>query len=127
MAEHCSYRERIASDAERESIRFKQLRMMAKNLGGEFEGKVNGLTDKGMFIQLWHPYCEGMVPVDSMKDDWYEFNEERMIMAGRKKKRTFTIGMKVRIRVVSVDLDQRRVEFALLDGPEDSTKTPVRG
>ncbi len=127
MAEHCSYRERIASDAERESIRFKQLRMMAKNLGGEFEGKVNGLTDKGMFIQLWHPYCEGMVPVDSMKDDWYEFNEERMILAGRKKKRTFTIGMKVMIRVVSVDLDQRRVEFALLDGPEDSTKPPRKG
>jgi sRNA-binding carbon storage regulator CsrA len=50
-----------------------------------------------------------------------------MILAGRKKKRTFTIGMKVMIRVVSVDLDQRRVEFALLDGPEDSTKPPRKG
>ena len=115
MAEHCSYRERVASDAERESIRFKQIRMMAKNIGNEFEGKVNGLTEKGMFIQLWHPYCEGMVTTDSMKDDWYQFNEERMVMFGRKKRRTFTIGMKVKIQVVSVDLDARRVEFHLLE------------
>lgn len=115
MAEHCSYRERVASDAERESIRFKQIRMMAKNIGNEFEGKVNGLTEKGMFIQLWHPYCEGMVTTDSMKDDWYQFNEERMVLYGRKKRRTFTIGMKVKIQVVSVDLDARRVEFHLLE------------
>ena len=115
MADHCSYRERVASDAERESIRFKQIRMMLKNIGNEFEGKVNGLTEKGMFIQLWHPYCEGMVTTDSMKDDWYQFNEERMLLYGRKKRRTFTIGMKVKIRVVSVDLDARRVEFHLLE------------
>ncbi len=113
MAEHCSYRERIASDAERESIRFKQIRLLGKHLGEEFEGKVNGLTDKGMFVQLWHPYCEGMVPVETMKDDWYEFQEERMQMIGRKTRKTFTIGQKMNIRVVSVDLDSRRVEFEL--------------
>lgn len=113
MAQHCSYRERVASEAERESIRFKQIRLMAKHLGEEFEGKVNGLTDKGMFIQLDHPYCEGMVPVESMKDDWYEFNEERMLISGRKKKRTFTIGLRVKIQVVRVDLDARRIEFEL--------------
>jgi ribonuclease R len=88
---------------------------MAKNLGNEFEGKVNGLMEKGMFIQLWHPYCEGMVPIDSMKDDRYEFNEERMVLFGRKKRKTFTIGLKVKIRVVSVDLDSRRVEFQLVE------------
>jgi ribonuclease R len=115
MADHCSFRERVATDAERESIRFKQIRMMAKNIGNVFEGKVNGLTEKGMFIQLWHPYCEGMVTVDGMKDDFYQFNEERMVLYGRKKRRTFTIGMKVMIQVVSVDLDARRVEFMLVD------------
>jgi ribonuclease R len=123
MAEHCSYRERVASDAERESIRFKQMRMMAKHIGDEFEGKVNGLTEKGMFIQLWHPYCEGMVTAESIGDDFYEFNEERMLMVGRKKRRTFTIGMKVMIQVVSVDLDQRRVEFRLVDAPGEVTKS----
>lgn len=110
-AEHCSYRERVASDAERESIRFKQVRLMAKFLGEEFEGKVNGMTDKGFFVQLDQPYCEGMVQMESMRDDWYSFNEERMIISGRKKKKTFKIGDRVRIQVVRVDLDSRQVEF----------------
>ena len=113
MAQHCSYRERIATEAERESIRFKQIRLMAKHLGEEFDGKVNGLTEKGMFVQLDHPYCEGMVPVDTMKDDFYQFFEERMMMMGRRTKKTFTIGLKVKIQVVRVDLDARRVEFEL--------------
>ncbi|MBS1959176.1 MAG: ribonuclease R [Bdellovibrionales bacterium] len=114
-AEHCSYRERIASEAERESIRFKQVRLMAKHMGEEFEGKINGMTDKGMFVQLWHPFCEGMVQIESMTDDWYSFNEERMVFSGRKKKRTFQIGDKVKIQVVRVDLDTRQVEFELRD------------
>jgi len=113
IAEHCSYRERIASEAERESIRFKQVRLMAKHLGEEFEGKVNGLSERGMYIQLDHPYCEGMVTVDSLKDDFYQFHEERMMLVGRKKKRIFQIGQRVKIQVVRVDLDSRQIEFEL--------------
>lgn len=115
ITEHCSYRERIASEAERESIRFKQVRLMSKLIGEEREGKITGVSDRGMFVQLWHPYCEGMVPVDSMQDDWYEYQEERMVLVGRKKKRSFTIGMKVNIQVVRVDMDARQVEFQLLE------------
>jgi ribonuclease R len=115
MAEHCSYRERVATEAERESIRFKQIRLMAKHLGEEFDGKVNGVMEKGMFIQLWHPYCEGMVPVETMEDDWYAFDEARMALIGKKKKITFSVGTKVRIRVVKVDFDARRVEFQLIE------------
>lgn len=114
QAEHCSHRERVASEAEREAIRFKQVRLMAKHLGEEFEGKVNGMNEKGVFVQLWHPYCEGMLPVDKIGDDIYQFNEDRMIMAGRKTKRTFQIGDPVSVRVVRVDMDARQVEFELL-------------
>jgi ribonuclease R len=114
IAEHCSYRERIASEAERESIRFKQVRLMGKHVGKEFDGKVIGLMERGLFVQLQSPYCEGMITFDSMKDDFYEFNEERMVIAGRKKKRTFQVGTQVRIQVVRVDLDARQIEFQLL-------------
>lgn len=114
QAEHCSYRERVATEAEREAIRFKQVRLMAKHLGEEFEGKVNGMNEKGVFIQLWHPYCEGMLSVDQIGDDIYEFNQDRMVMAGRKTKRTFQIGDKVNIKVVRVDMDARQVEFELV-------------
>lgn len=114
QAEHCSYRERVATEAEREAIRFKQVRLMAKHVGEEFDGKVNGMTEKGIFIQLWHPYCEGMILVDQIGDDIYQFNEERMVMAGRKTKRTFQIGDPVRILVSRVDMDARQVEFELI-------------
>ena len=113
MAEHCSYRERVATEAERESIRFKQVRLMGKHLGEEFEGKVNGVMERGIFVQLWHPYCEGMVTVDRMQDDFYEYIEDRMMLMGRKSRKTFTIGQKVKVLVVNVDLDTRRVEFEL--------------
>jgi ribonuclease R len=116
IAEHCSYRERIASEAERESIRFKSVRLMSKHVGEEFDGKVNGLTQNGMFVQLHHPYCEGMVSVDSLGDDFYEFDETRMMLAGRRSHRSFQIGQPVRIQVVRVDLDARQVEFQLLSG-----------
>jgi ribonuclease R len=114
QAEHCSYRERVASEAEREAIRFKQVRLMAKHLGEEFDGKVNGMNEKGVFVQIWHPYCEGMLPVDKIGDDFYQFNEERMVMVGRKTRRTFQIGDSVKIRVARVDMDARQVEFQLI-------------
>jgi ribonuclease R len=114
QAEHCSYRERVATEAEREAIRFKQVRLMAKYVGQEFDGKVNGMNEKGVFVQLWHPYCEGMLPVDKIGDDFYQFNEEKMLMYGRKTKRTFQIGDPVRVLVVRVDMDARQVEFELI-------------
>jgi ribonuclease R len=114
IAEHCSYRERIATEAERESIRFKQVRLMSKFVGKECDGKIISLMERGMFVQLDSPYCEGMITVDSMKDDFYEFNPERMVMAGRKKKRTFQVGKRVRVQVVRVDLDARQIELQLI-------------
>ena len=114
IAEHCSYRERLASDAEREAIRFKQIRLMGKHLGKEFDGKVVGLNDRGMYVQLFSPYCEGMVPVESIKNDWYEFREERMMLIGRKTKEIFQIGTPLRIQVVRVDLDARQIEFHIV-------------
>lgn len=114
ITEHCSYRERIAADAEREAIRLKQLRVMMKEVGNEFEGKISGMNDKGMFVRLSDPFVEGFVPVDSFIDDSYQFVEERMSYVGRRKKRTFKIGDTIQIRVDRVDFDLRTIDFAVL-------------
>ncbi len=114
-AEHCSYRERLASDAERDSIKLKQVRMMLKHLGDEFEGKVNGMMESGLFIQLEDPFIEGMLHKDSLTDDFYEFNEERMVFYGKRKKRTFQIGDKVRVSVMRADIDRRQIDFGLVE------------
>lgn len=117
ITEHCSYRERIASDAERESIKLKQVRIMLPEVGNEFQGKINGMMDAGMFIVLQDPFVEGLVNKESMTDDFYEFNEERMQYVGKRKKRIYRIGDPVWIRVERVDIDLRTIDFTLIDAP----------
>lgn len=114
-ADHCSYRERLAADAERESRRIKQVRYMTRHLGDEFEGKINGMNKNGFFVQLDEPYVDGMVPKDSLTDDFYEFNEDKMLFYGKRKKRVYKVGDRVRIQVVRADLLERRIDFSLTE------------
>lgn len=113
-AEHCSYRERIATDAERESIRLKQVRFMIPQVGNDFEGKVIGMIESGFFVQLKDPYVEGMVAKDTLDDDAYEFDTDRMVFIGRRTKRQFNIGDVVTIKVIKASIDTRTVDFQLL-------------
>lgn len=115
ITEHCSYRERVAQEAERESRKIKQTRLMRRHLGDEFEGKIVGLGERGLYVQLIEPFVEGFVPSASLKDDLYEFDERKMQLVGRKRRRVFGVGQPVRIRVVRADLERRQVEFELRD------------
>ena len=123
ISEHCSLRERLAAEAERELKRVKQVRMMKKFLGEEFDGKINGMSPKGLFIQIEDPYVEGFIDKENMQDDFYEYNEERMVFYGKRKKRTFKVGDTVRVQVTRADLDRRVVEVSLADG----TKAKIEG
>jgi ribonuclease R len=124
ICEHCSYRERLASNAERDANKLKQVRLMMRHLGDEFDGKVNGMTDNGMFIALDDPFVEGMVPKDSMDDDFYQFDDQHMVFFGTRKRRTFRIADRVKVRVARADIDTRTVDFDLLDGGELGAKLP---
>jgi ribonuclease R len=114
-AEHCSYRERIATEAERDSIKLKQVRLMLDHIGDEYDGKIVGMADAGLFVQILNPYVEGIIVKDSMTDDAYEFNEDRMVFYGRRKRRTFKIGDPLKIKVVRSDIDRRQIEFTLIE------------
>jgi ribonuclease R len=118
ICEHCSYRERLASDAERESIKLKQVRAMVPKVGEEFDGKVVGMVETGLFVEVPEPFVEGFISRDSMMDDFYEFDEDRMIFFGRRKRRTFKVGDRVKVRLLRADLDKRQIDFGLLSGPE---------
>jgi ribonuclease R len=113
ICEHCNYRERLAAEAERESIRFKQVRLMRKHLGQEFPAKVVGMNDKGIFVQISDPYVEGLVSRDAMIDDYYVYNEDKMVFFGQKKRRTFKIGTAVTVIAVRANLDERKIDFVL--------------
>ncbi|MDR3607525.1 MAG: ribonuclease R [Oligoflexia bacterium] len=113
ICEHCSYRERIASDAERESIKLKQVRAMIPEVGNEFDGEITGMMESGFFVKVPNPYCEGMVSRDLMDDDFYEFDEERMVFFGRRRGHSFRIGDKVRVRCLRAEIDRRQIDFGL--------------
>ena len=115
IAEHTSRQERLATEAERESHKIKQVRLMLKHLGDEFEGTIVGMIDRGMFAQLDDPFVEGMISRDTLNDDFYEFNEDRMIFFGKRKRRTFKIGQRVKVKVLNANLERRQVDFALID------------
>lgn len=117
ICEHCSYRERLAADAERESIKLKQVRAMIPKVGEEFDAKIVGMIETGFFSEISDPFVEGFVSRESIMDDFYEFNEERMIFFGRRKRRTFKIGDRIKIRVLKADIDKRQIDFGLLEGP----------
>jgi ribonuclease R len=118
VAEHCSYRERVAANADREAIRLKQVRFMTKHLGEDFDAKVIGMSEAGLFVMIPDPYVEGMVPREAMLDDFYEYNEDRMIFFGRRSRKTYKVGDRFRVRVVRADLDRRQIDFSLSEHAE---------
>ncbi|MBU6375622.1 MAG: ribonuclease R [Bdellovibrionales bacterium] len=125
VSEHCSYRERVAAEADREAIRLKQVRYMKKRLGEHYGAKVIGVSDAGLFVMIENPYVEGLVPKDSMNSDFFEFNEDRMILFGRRTRKTFKIGDRLSVQVVRADLERRQIDFGLIETESSSPITVI--
>ena len=125
-AEHCSHRERLAAEAERESIRLKQVRAMTTRIGEEFDGLIVSLMESGLFVQLDDPWVEGLLPADSLMDDHYRFKEDQLMFVGSRTRKTYKVGDRVRVRCVRTSLDDRQIEFGLAETASgDGITTPV--
>lgn len=110
LAEHSSVMEREAESAENESVRLKLAQLMAEHVGEEFEGIVTGVHSFGLFIQLDNT-AEGLVHVESMKDDHYRLDAERFLLYGENRGNTFRLGQRMRVRITSVLVSEGRIEF----------------
>ncbi|HSH46610.1 MAG TPA: ribonuclease R [Longimicrobiales bacterium] len=115
VARRASDRERVAVDAERDSVDLKKVEFMQRHEQDEFEGTVSGVTSFGLFVLLDRFFVEGLVHVSSLNDDYYVFLEEQFALVGENQKRRFRLGDRVRVRVDGVDLENRKIDFALLD------------
>jgi ribonuclease R len=115
MGRHLSEMERRATDAERELVEWKKVRFMADKLGEVFTGYVTGVQAFGLFVELDEVYVQGLVHVSSMTDDYYLFNEKAHLLKGENTKKAYRLGDKVEVQVVRVDLEQRKIDFALVD------------
>jgi ribonuclease R len=115
IAEHCSGRERKSIEAERESLETKQLFFMSDKIGGEFIGRITGVHSYGLFIELVDYLVEGLIHISSLDDDYYIFMEEKHCLLGEHAGKSFRLGDELKVRVVKIDLDRKRMDFVVAD------------
>jgi ribonuclease R len=116
---HSSEREKRAADAERASIKYKQVEFMASQENKNYEGLISGVTEWGIYIEIIETKCEGMIRMSDMTDDFYEFDEKRYRIIGRKSKKVFTLGDKLKVRVKKTDIDRRLIDLVFADTKKD--------
>jgi ribonuclease R len=112
---HSSEREKRAADAERASIKYKQVEFMARSENKNYEGLISGVTEWGIYVEIIETKCEGMIRMSDMTDDFYEFDEKRYRIIGRKTKKVFTLGDKIKVRVKKTDIDRRLIDLVFAD------------
>jgi ribonuclease R len=114
QCKHISEQERIAIDAERMSVKYMQAKFLLDKVGENFKGVISGVSKWGIFIELEENKCEGMVSLKTMKDDFYFLDEDNYQVIGHNSHKKYTLGDKVKIRVIEVDLSKRQMNFQLL-------------
>ena len=112
---HSSEREKRAADAERASIKYKQVEFMATAEKKAYEGLISGVTEWGIYIEIIETKCEGMVRLADMNDDFYEFDEKNYRIVGRKTRKVFTLGDRVHVRVKKTDIDRRMIDLVFAE------------
>lgn len=120
VAKHSSETERRAEEAERETDKLKKAQYMENHVGECFEGVVSGVTAWGLFVELYNT-CEGMIRAASLEDDFYVFDEENLRLVGEKTGREYTLGQKVKIKVIGADRLTRAIDFRIVSEDEDET------
>ncbi|TDA68050.1 MAG: S1 RNA-binding domain-containing protein [Clostridia bacterium] len=113
-AEQASQRERLAEEAERETVELKKVEYMQRYLGDVFPGRVSGVVPYGIFVQLDNT-VEGLVHVSTMTGDYYQYLEDRLALVGEHTGKVYRIGFPVQVRVVRADPEARQVDFELIE------------
>lgn len=113
ICKQSSERERIATEAERESVKVMQVEYMKRHVGDEFEGVIAGVTNFGMFVEINDLLVEGLIRMRDLEDDYYLFDEKRYQLKGRSRGKVYRLGDTVRVRVVAVNPETREIDFAI--------------
>ncbi|MBR5332771.1 MAG: ribonuclease R [Muribaculaceae bacterium] len=115
QCKHSSSMEQLAANAERASIKYKQVEFLADHLGEVFEGVISGVTEWGLYVELNSNKCEGMVPIRDLTDDYYEFDEKNYCVVGRHTNTRYRLGDNITIQVARANLDRKQLDFAIVD------------
>lgn len=118
QCKHSSEREKRAAEAERASVKYKQVEYMRNAEDKPYAGVVTGVTEWGIFVEITETSCEGLIRMNELKDDFYEFDEDNYRIIGRGNKKIITLGDKLTVRVIGTDIDRRTIDLTLAE-PED--------
>ena len=127
LGQRCSMTEKRADDATREAIAWLKCEFMLDKIGDEFDGVITGVTSFGVFVQLQDVFVDGLVHVTSLENDYYELDVPRHRLVGARSKKVFQLAMPLRVRVVNVDMEQRRIDFEPVGPKVQSQAKRARG
>ena len=116
--------EKKAADAERTSVKYKQAEYLSDKLGQVFPALISGVSKWGIYAEIEGNKCEGMIPIGSLKDDYYMLDEDNYQVIGRRHGRCYKLGYPVHIRVRRVDLLKKQIDFDLV---EEDDRVPAAG
>jgi len=113
--DHCTQREILATKAERDSIKFMQIKYMQDKTNKKFNGVISGITDWGIFVEIVENKCEGMIPVRDLKGDYYIYNKDDHSLIGKKSKMKYQLGDSIQVQVKHADLIKKQLDFILAE------------
>ena len=113
MCQHSSDMEKLAVDAERASIKYKQVEFLQDKLGEEFDGIISGVMEWGLFVELNDTKCEGLVHIRDLDDDFYIYNENDYSIIGQHKGKKYQLGDPLKVKLVRTDLEKKQIDFIL--------------
>ncbi len=113
MCEQSSKMEEVAAQAERASIKYKQVEFMKDKIGQVFDGVISGISEWGIYVELNESKCEGLVPMRDLDDDYYEFDEKNYCLRGRREHHVYQLGDAMKVKVARADLDKKQLDFEL--------------
>jgi len=114
LCKHSSDMEQLAANAERSSIKYKQVEYMSERLGQVYDGVISGVTEWGIYVELNENKCEGMIPIRNLGDDYYTFDEKNYCIIGRHKHKKYQLGDAVTVKIARADLVKKQLDLALI-------------
>lgn len=120
MCEHASEREQVAVDAERASIKYKQVEFMTDKVGQVFKGVISGVTEWGLYVEIIENKCEGLLHIRNLEDDFYELDEENYRLTGKRSNRSFQLGDSIMVKIDRANLEKRQLDFLLVRNQNNS-------
>ncbi len=115
LCKYSSDMEQVAANAERASIKYKQVEYMSERLGQVFDGVISGVTEWGIYVELNENKCEGMIPIRNLGDDYYIFDEKNYCITGRHKHKKYQLGDAVTVKIARTDLIKKQLDLALIN------------